>query len=102
VDLPPEVQKAVPGVAGSLTALLFFRGESARRSIGLCIAGAALASVFGAPVAEVMHSSAAVGGYATGLFGMAIVAKVFDMITGFDARKAANDLWAAVIKRVKG
>ena len=101
MDLPPELQKAVPGVAGSITALLFFR-DGWKRAVGTCIAGAFIAKILGPTVADVMRSGPEVAGYVTGLFGMAIVAKVFDVISSFDAKKAASDLWDALIKRVKG
>ena len=101
MDLPPEFQKAVPGVAGSITALLFFR-DGWKRAIGTCIAGAFIAKILGPVVADVMRSGPEVAGYVTGLFGMAVVAKLFEMITHFDAKKAISDLWDALIKRVKG
>jgi hypothetical protein len=101
MDLPPELQKAVPGVAGSITALLFFR-DGWKRAIGTCIAGAFIAKMLGPVVADVMRSGPEVAGYVTGLFGMAVVAKIFEMITNFDAKKAVGDLWDAIIKRVKG
>lgn len=102
MDIPPGVQEAVPGVAGTLTALLFVRDDGWKRVVGTCIAGAVIAKIVGPSAAVVMHSSPAVAGYVTGLFGMAIVAKVFDMIFNFDAKQAAKDLWDAVVKRVKG
>jgi cytochrome c oxidase assembly factor CtaG len=101
MDMPPEVQKAIPGVAGSLTALLFFR-DGWRRAILTLIAGAAIAKFMGPQVATVLHSSLEVAGYVTGLFGLAIVAKVFDAINNFDVKQAAVDLWTAVVNRVKG
>jgi len=102
MDIPPEIHKSVPGLAGTLTALLFVRGDGWKRVIGTCIAGAFIARIIGPLAADVMHSSPEVAGYVTGLFGMAIVAKMFDMILGFDAKQAAKDLWDAVLKRVRG
>jgi hypothetical protein len=92
----------MPGVVGSATALLFFRGESKKRAIGTCVAGAILANIVGPMAADIMHSSLTVAGYVTGLFGMAVVAKIFEMIDGVNAAKARGDLWRAVLKRVKG
>lgn len=100
--IPPEFQKAIPAAAGSLTALLFFRGEGWRRAIATVIAAMFLAKILGPSVAELMRSSQAVAGYVVGLFGMAIVAKVFDMIVSFDATSAMQDLWGAVMKRLRG
>ena len=100
MDLPPEVKDAVPGVAGSITALLFFR-DGWRRAAGTLVAGAAIAKFVGPFIAVTIGSSSEVAGYITGLFGIAIVAKIFDMITNFDAKQAATDLWDAIVERVK-
>ncbi len=100
MSLPPEVQETVPGIAGSLTALLFFR-DGWRRAIGVFVAGAAIAKFVGPFVAAMIGSSAEIAGYITGLFGIAIVAKIFDMISNFDAKQAAGDLWNAIVERVK-
>lgn len=104
MDLPPELQKAAPGVAGSLTALLLMviRGEKLRHAFLLGIAGAFLAHFLGPSAAEIMHSGPAVAGYVTGLFGIAIVAKIMDTIIEFDGKKAAREAWLAVLKRVRG
>jgi Na+/H+ antiporter NhaD/arsenite permease-like protein len=101
-QIPPEIQKAIPGAAGSLTALLFFRGEGWRRAVATCIAGMLLARYLGPSAADLMRSSEAVAGYVTGLFGMAVIAKVFDMIVSFDSKQAIADLWGAAVKRLGG
>lgn len=104
MDLPPEFSKAAPGLAGSFTALLLMvvRGEKFKHAFLLGIAGAFLANFVGPVAAEIMHSTQAVAGYVSGVFGMAIVAKIFDMIVSFDHRKAAREAWLAVLKRVRG
>jgi uncharacterized membrane protein YeaQ/YmgE (transglycosylase-associated protein family) len=104
MDLPPELQKAAPGVAGSLTALLLMiiRGEKFKHAFLLGIAGAFLAHFLGPSAADVMHSSPATAGYVTGLFGIAIITKAFDMIRSFDHKKAGREVWLAILKRVRG
>lgn len=104
MDVPPEFQKAAPGLAGSFTALLIMvvRGEKFKHALLLCIAGAFFANFMAPLAAEVMHSTQGVAGYVTGVFGMAIVAKVFDMIFTFDHKKAAREAWLAILKRVRG
>jgi hypothetical protein len=62
----------------------------------------ALAQVVGPAAADVMRSTQSVAGYVTGLFGMAIVSKLFEMLHGIDSAKVRKDLWSAVIKRLRG
>lgn len=104
MDLPPEVREAAPGVAGSFTALLLMlvRGDRFKHAVLLAIAGAVFAKFMAPVAAEIMHSTQGVAGYVTGVFGMAIVAKVMDMILSFDSKKAAREAWLAVLKRVRG
>jgi hypothetical protein len=102
MDVPPELKEAIPGIGGSITALLFFRDSSWPRVIGLCIAGAFVAKIVGPYMAGVMRATPEVAGYITGLFGMSIVAKIFDMILSFDTKQAVGDLWSAIVKRVRG
>lgn len=104
MELPPELQKAAPGIAGSFTALLLMmvRGEQFKHAFLLCVAGALLANFMGPVAAEVMHSTQAVAGYVSGVFGMAVVAKIFDMIVTFDHKKAAREAWLAALKRLRG
>lgn len=102
MDVPPEVVKAAPGAAGAVTALLFFRGDSKRRGLALCLSGAVLASIVGPATADLLHTSPPVAGYLSGLFGMAIVAKVFELLAGLSAAKLAADLCGAILKRIRG
>ena len=99
MDIPPEIKDALPGAGGSLTALLFFR-RGWPMAIALFICGIIAARYMGSMVADAMGSSREIAGYVTGLFAMAIVAKVFDIIATFDARKVSVDLWDAIMKRI--
>lgn len=105
-NLPPELQKAIPGVAGSLTALalMVIRGERFKHAVLMCICGITLARYMATLAATVMHSTEGVAGFVVGLFGMAIVAKVLDTIMTFDGRRAAREAWLAwlaIFKRTK-
>lgn len=105
-QLPPELQKAIPGVAGGLTALalMVVRGERFGHAVLMCICGILLARFVAPAAAGVMHSTEGVAGFVVGLFGMAIVAKIFDTIHTFDGRLAAREAWLAwlaIFKRAK-
>lgn len=105
-QLPPELQKVIPGVAGSFTALalMVIRGEKFKHAVLMCVCGILLARYVAATAAGVMHSTEGVAGFVVGLFGMAIVSKVLDTILTFDGRLAAREAWLAwlaIFKRAK-
>lgn len=82
-DLHPEITKAVPGIAGSLVSMLFIKDVWPRR-VAMFAAGAAL-SIFGTPWASrVTGLDIGFAGFVLGLFGMAIVAKLFQFWEKFE------------------
>lgn len=75
-NIPAEVQKLLPGVIGSLGALLWIRGSWSRR-IAMAGLGSA-ASYYGAPhVAAMMGMGEGLAGFLVGLFGMSVVDSIF-------------------------
>lgn len=74
--ISPEITKALPGVFGSIGALLWIKGPMSRR-ISMVLLGSA-ASYYGTP-----HLSITLGmgegltGFLIGLFGMSIVDSIF-------------------------
>lgn len=101
MDIPPEVKDNLPGIGGSLTALFFFRDRWPMR-IALFACGVIAAKLVGPAVSSVMGASAEVAGYVTGLFSMALVAKVFDIIAAFDGKKFAEDVRKGIAKKFGG
>ena len=101
MDVPPEVREAAPGILGSLTAVLFLR-ENWRRSCVLFLAGVACAYFVGPSVSRMIGDNAAVAGYVTGLFGMSVVAKVFEVILSLNARRGAESILKAIVRRIGG
>jgi hypothetical protein len=74
-----EVTRHAPGVFGSLAAMLWIRDTWPRR-IGYMVAGA-ISSHYAAPwVAQWTGIDLALAGFLVGLFGLAIVAKVFETL----------------------
>lgn len=69
--------------------------------VALFVCGCFASMYLGAYTAKVTGTSAEVSGYITGLFSMAIVAKVFDIITNFDAKQASTDLWEGVLRLLR-
>lgn len=101
-DIPPEVRAEGAGFFGSLIALLFVKAGGPFRKIGYFLAGWALAKFFGESVQGVIGTSLEAARALTGLFGLALVEKAFDVLTSFDTKKAAADAWDAVVKRIRG
>jgi hypothetical protein len=76
-DIPPEFLKAVPGAAGSFVSMLFLRDSWPRR-IALFLAGAVLA-YYGTPWAVAFVGlDPGFAGFLLGLFGMAVIARMFE------------------------
>lgn len=97
--LPPDVERALPGIAGSVTALAFLR-ESWKRLVIMGVAGSICAQ-FTAPLLE-QSMGPRLAGYFTGLFGMAIIAAVFKLLAAIDVAAIGHELSdtaRAIIKR---
>lgn len=89
-NFPPELAKAVPGVAGSLVSMLFIKDTWPRRVAMFC-AGSAL-SIFGSAwVTKFSGLDAGFSGFILGLFGMAIVAKFFQTWETFELSVILRD-----------
>ena len=94
MDVQPEITKAAPGVIGALVALRWMRGPTWGHTISSFIGGAAL-SYYGTTYA-VQWSSADAGlaGFVLGLFGMAVVSKVFDALENFKTSELLGKILA--------
>lgn len=99
MDVPPDIEKVLPGVAGSLTALAFFRAPWPRL-LSLMAGGSAFAYYVGPSLTPWIGER--LSGYYSGVFGMVVVAKVFEAVVAFDSKRALRDLWKAVLSRVRG
>lgn len=101
MDLPPDLDKALPAIGGSLLAVILqSSGLWARRVLSF-FAGVYLAYIFGDPASYVMNSTPRVGAAVVAIFGVAIVRQMLDGIAKFDVAKAFRELWLALLKRVK-
>lgn len=75
---PSTLAKHAAGPAGAVTAMLFMRGMDWKHRIAMVIAGSIMA-FYGAPL--IHHwtgGNEGLSGWLVGLFGMALVAKIFD------------------------
>ena len=101
MDLPPDLKDAMPGIGGSVTALLFFR-RPWPAMIALFVCGFFAAQYMGGHVARIMNASDEVGGFVTGAFSMAIMEGLIMAIRNFDSAKALTRIFDAIIKRLDG
>ena len=97
------IAKLISAVAGAALSLKFVVGTWVEKII-MAIGGAFLSYYASTPVAAWMEAPKAEGlvGFLLGLFGMAVVSKVYEVIQSLDAKQAATDLWAAITKRIGG
>lgn len=101
-DQTPDfsVAKLMAGVAGSVVSLRFVQGTIVER-IFMGIGGAALSYYASTPAAQWVGVKDAEGlvGFLIGLFGMAIMAKLYEVILIMDATTIANDAWASIKRK---
>ena len=89
-----SIAKLLAGIAGSFVSLRFMHGTLIQRII-LAVGGAALSYYATTPFAMWMGARDAEGliGFFIGMFGMAIVSKIYEVIHAADATLIAGDIW---------
>jgi hypothetical protein len=90
------------GIAGALVSLRFMTG-SWYEKLTMALGGATLSYVGTAPLATWLKIDNAAGliGFLVGLFGMAVVSKVYEVIWLIDANKIVKYIWAAIARKWK-
>lgn len=95
-----SLAKLIAGLAGSLVSLRFVQGTFSER-IAMAVGGCAL-SYYGSTPAAVwigVHDAEGLVGFLIGLFGMAIMAKLYEIIILADASQMGKDLWETVKRK---
>lgn len=92
--------KLAAGIAGAVVSLRFVQGSYFER-VTMALGGAALSYFGTTPLSDWLAAPKAEGviGFFIGLFGMAIVAKVYEVIQLIDAKQAAVDIWTAAKRK---
>lgn len=92
--------KLVAGLAGSVVSLRFVQGTIIER-VFMGVGGAALSYYATTPAAQWIGVTDAEGliGFLIGLFGMAIMAKIYEVILIADASKIASDTWETLKRK---
>ena len=101
MDIPPEIQQAVPGAVGSAVALRWFEGNSMSKFF-VWVSGLAV-SYFGTQVVGSYLGVSSAGGlgavgFFCGLFGILAMDKVQEFLRSADVKA----LWDWVIARFGG
>lgn len=89
-----SVAKLASGVAGALVSMRFLPGTWPER-LTMGAGGATLSYFATAPLAGWLSTPRAEGlvGFLVGLFGMALMSKIFEVIELLDAKQIAADVW---------
>lgn len=95
-----HIFKLIAGIAGAVVSLNFVRGTWPERII-MAIGGASLSYFASDNVATWLNVPEALGlvGFLIGLFGMAIVAKVYEVMQLLDAKTIAVDVWETIKRK---
>lgn len=95
-----SIAKLVAGLAGSVVSMKFVQGTYPERLL-MCAGGAALSFYATTPVHQWVNLQNTEGliGFLIGLFGMAIVAKGYEVLQMMDAKQIAADTWAWVRRK---
>ena len=93
----------VAGIAGAFVSLRFVQGTLPER-LTMAVGGAVLSYYATPPAASWLGMASAEGlvGFLVGLFGMAIVAKIYEAINAMPAAKMAADAWESIKRRIGG
>lgn len=89
-----SLAKLFAGLAGSIVSLKFVQGTYVERGL-MCVGGAALSYYATTPVSMWvgLPNTEGLVGFMIGLFGMAVVAKLYEVVQLLDSKKIAEDAW---------
>lgn len=100
---PGSTSKLIAGSLGAFLSLRFVQGTAPERCM-MAAGGAALSFYGSTPLSTWVGVSSAEGlvGFLLGVFGMAVIAKVYEGINGLDAKGMVQDAWKRVAGRLGG
>lgn len=95
-----SIAKLAAGLFGSVVSLKFVQGTILERAL-MCVGGAALSYYASTPVVAWVGLPNIEGlvGFMIGLFGMAVVAKGYEVLQMLDAKTIAADGWEWVKRK---
>ncbi len=100
-SIDPTLAKLLPAILGSVISLRWVQGTWVERL--LMVSGGAILSYYATPWAAAkvqMADAAGLVGFLIGLFGMAVIAPIYEAIKVADLRPMASDLVDRILKRL--
>lgn len=100
-SIDPTLAKLLPAILGSVISLRWVQGTWVERL--LMVSGGAILSYYATPWAAAkvqMADAEGLVGFLIGLFGMAVIAPVYEAIKSADIKPAVADLWDRALKRL--
>lgn len=95
-----SIAKACAGIAGAFVSLNFMKGPLLQR-LTLAAGGALMSYFFSTGAASTLNMRDAEGmiGFLIGMFGMALTAKVYEVIQALDGKVISSDVWGWVKRK---
>lgn len=95
-----SIAKIAAGAAGAFVSLRFVQGSAVERMF-MGVGGAALSYYATTPIALWAKVGDAEGliGFLIGMFGMAIISKLYEVVAMLDAKQIASDVWATLKRK---
>lgn len=100
-SIDPTLAKMIPAILGSVISLKWVQGTWVERL--LMVTGGAVLSYYATPWAANkvnMADAAGLVGFLIGLFGMAVIAPLYEAIKSADIKPAVADLWERMLKKL--
>lgn len=89
---PVDLSRHAPGAIGALISVFLIRDTWPRR-VGLFIAGVAAAYYVGPYVAQALKIDAELAGFLIGLFSMAVMAKIMEVIEALQPKEVLDRIF---------
>ena len=96
----PTLAKLAPALLGSLVSLRFMHGKWHEKVL-MFVGGSALSFYASGPAALWMRAPEWTGfvGFALGLLGMTLTAKIYEVLLLLDASQIAKDVWESIKRK---
>ena len=93
-----DFAKFFAAVAGAAVSMIKWPG-TLKEKFTLGAAGVLVSFFASVPVAQITKMPEGLCGFLLGLFGMMIVAKIWDIIESIDAKKTWDDIWNFILRK---
>jgi hypothetical protein len=102
VEFQVECQRLASGFFGTAISLVIQTRNGFWISCLHLLCGTVIAKYLGPPLADFSHLGISVSSFLAGLFGLAVLRKIHDMLEVLDAKRIVSDVWTALMDRIRG